>query len=270
MHAHWIGVQSFIYSHAWHGSLATMPGWNGYLWQAFNRRQTLLVARHPDAAIAQVERFISGLDIKPKSVMLETCPGLHAKLEATLEENGWKPGYDLPGHFIPTGYVPGKTKLLQDGVSFRGSMGLAELPEWFTLREVVDRQGAEDFAYVQDLAYRESYDWPRGCAAMFYADVASLVGPDTLAAVVYDAEDRPVRTAQLIRANGIVSGVAGAAVPRVRGQHLGEPLVEYLRLAAKERFGADDVFHVTMPAARPIAARLGLEQVTMFRRWVAK
>ena len=112
---------------------------------------------------------------------------------------------------------------------------------------------------MQDKAYQASYDWPRGCAAMFYSEVASLVGPDTLGAVIYE-NDRPVRTGQIVHKRGIVGGIAGAAVPAVRGRHVGQLLIAHLATRARQLFGADVVHHVTMPVARPIATRLGLEE----------
>jgi hypothetical protein len=105
---------------------------------------------------------------------------------------------------------------------------------------------------------------------MFYSDVASLVGPDTIGAVLYDDTGRPVRTAQLVHKRGIVGGIAGAAVPSIRGQHRGEQLIYLLTKVARETWGADVVHHVTMPVARPIATRLGLEEVSLYRRWIKR
>jgi hypothetical protein len=253
LHAHWLEVQQHVYAHAWHGTVTTMPGWIAFIWQHFARRQILVCPTQPYVSLGQLDRFLAGMNATT-DVMLETCPALHEDLEVALADR-WQVGYELPGHFIPTD----QDWLDSIRVGFPGQ-----------IREVVDDNTAADFAYVQDKAYQESYDWPRGCAAMFYSDVASLVGPDTIGAVMYDDGDRPVRTAQIVVKRGIVGGIAGAAVPAVRGKHYGQALMYYLARRARIQFGAPVVHHVTMPVARPIATRLGLEEVSLYRRWVRR
>lgn len=247
----WLGALQHIYAHAWHGTATTIPGWRAFLWQHFNRCQVLLVPEPCGVArLEQADRFVRGLGAAPGECLIETHPGLDAGVEAELAERGWPIAYDLPGHVIP----------IDD--EWRSRIG----PSTAFVQEVSDEATLADFAYVQEQAYRESYDWPRGCAGLFYSNLASACGPDTIAHVLY-VDGRPVRTAQLIRAGGLVHGVAGAAVPSVRGRHLGEALMYTLTYAARERFGAREVLHFTMPVARPIAARLGLETITCYRRW---
>lgn len=250
-------MQRHIYARAWHGTVTEFPGWAAFIWRHFNRGQGLLIPTLPDPSMEQLRRFMRGMQHLNIPWIIESDAVADAGLERRLLENGaWEVGYELPGHFIPTD---------ADWLA-----RLAPLPSGFSLISVDGEDTVADFAYVQDKAYQESYDWPRGCAALFYTDAASLIGPDTLGAVIYDPEGRPVRTAQIVAKRGIVGGVAGAAVPRVRGQHLGEPLIAYLAAKARDVYGTPVVHHVTMPVARPIAQRLGLERVSLYRRWVRK
>lgn len=182
------------------------------------------------------------------------CPSTFGLTEKGLRDGGWVVGYELPVHLIPARDEDWRARLFRVGADHRvAEVGAAELP---------------DFAWLQDQAYHASYDLPRGCLSLFYADLASVAGPETVAALLYDQAGTPVRAAQLVRSRGITHGIAGAALPAVRGQHLGEELMHYLTAVGRERLGADDIVHVTMPVARPIAVRLGLAQVATWRRWV--
>jgi hypothetical protein len=208
----------------------------------------------PAAQLAQARRFARGLGGGSGEVIVETSAACDAAIEEQLRAEGFVVGYTLPVHVIDLGPV------------FFGH--LRDAPAGFTVREVTDDATLADFAFVQDAAYRESYDMPRGSMSLFFSSLSSCVGPDVVAAVLYDGDDRPVRTAALVRARGIVSGVGGAALPSVRGQHLGEPLMRHLGEASLSRFASSDVVHITMPAAQAIARRLELGVVDQYRRWV--
>ena len=244
-----------MYSTAYHGISTTLPGWRCYVAQHFNRRTILACAREDGSySFGQLRRFLDGMRATPRETLVELAGG--AGEHAELSEGGWRVAYGLPVHLIPT------------DDAWRGRLEVMPHLSLGSVRvgEVTDEETLQDFAYVQEQAYRESYDWPRGLAGLFYSDLRSCVGPDTIAAVLY-VDGRPVRVAQLVRAGNVVHGVAGAAVPQVRGLHLGEPLMYFLTLAARERFGAFHVMHMTMPAAVPIAKRLGLEEVARYVRW---
>jgi len=133
---------------------------------------------------------------------------------------------------------------------------------------VTDEEGLSEYAWVQDQAYRETYDLPRGCASLFYSSLAALCNPDTIAALLYDNLGRPVRAACLVRAGGLVSGSVGPPSRACAGITSESRSCGSWGLAAVERFGAPEVVHITMPVARPIAVRLGLEVVDVYRRWV--
>jgi hypothetical protein len=195
-------------------------------------------------------RFIRAMPDWP--VLVETEG---AELAPELLAAGYTLDCELPGHFIPT------------SVEFGNGL-VARMP-WppANFRLVNDPTTLADFAFVQDQAYRATYDWPKGCASLFYTDPASLIGPDSVGIVAYDDGGLPVRTASIIHKRGIVAGVAGAALPSVRGRHMGENLMLVLLMLAKRHWGAEHVHHITMPCARPIAQRLGLEVVTMYHRW---
>lgn len=198
-----------------------------------------------ESSFAQVHRFLKGMHVKDGEALLETLNAPY-HLEGT--------SHCLPVHEIPTA---------------TGAMALESLPPGFTIERVETEEQVAEFSWVQDAAYREVYDLPRGCFGLFYSRPESIIGPDTIAALVYDPGHEPVRAAYLIRSEGLVSGVGGAVVPHWRGHHLGEPLMEYLRTAARVEFSADIVYHETMPIAMPIARRLGLKQVFSLWRWRA-
>jgi hypothetical protein len=245
---HWLDVQRHIYAHSAHGFAMSIPGgWEAFLWQRDARRVALVCStRFP--RFEPLKRFIDSPTLEGYDVLVELDTD---ELDETLAAHGFEPDYLLPGHLIPT----------------TGPLTYTGVPAACELREVADPDTLADFAHVQDQAYRATYDWPKGCASLFYTDPGSLIGPDSLAAVLYLPDGRPVRTAAVIHKRGIVAGVAGAAVPYIRGKHLGEPLIEHLRRRARELWGAEFVHHITMPCAAPIAARLGLEHVTTYYRW---
>ena len=207
----------------------------------------------PDFTVAG--GYLRRLAARPGEVLAETSPVVDFECEEGLRRRGWEVGYSLPVHLIP----------VRDPA---WPLRLRDLPPGHTIREVTDEKGLADYAFVQELAHRESYDLPRGSTSLFYASLASVCGPDVLAAVLYDDRDQPVRTACVYRSHGLVSGAGGAAVPRVRGAHLGEPLMRWLTRPAVEVFGAHEVIHITMPVARPIAQRLGFPVIDQYRRWV--
>jgi hypothetical protein len=256
LHRHWRGVLHHLYANAWHGTATTVVGWEVFAWRHWNRSTVMAVPRDHHTALPPLVNFLreSGLG---RGAMVETFPDVHEALEAELEQAGWRVAYSVPGHFIPTGAT--------DLPRCR-----PEAPPGHVVRQVRTMDQVADFAYVQDQAYREVYDFPRGCAGLFYSHPASLLGPDVIGAVLYDPDGRPVRTAQIVRAGGLVSGIAGAVVPSRRGEHLGECLVHTLRQAARREFGVDVVYHATMPVATPIAVRLGFEAVTTHHRWTAE
>ena len=252
LRCHWLEVQRHIYGHSAHGSAATIPGgWEAFLWQRDNRKVALVCSAGASSLSPAID-FIHGLGAG-WTILVEIEALDPLCLE--LEDAGFVSDYLLPGHFIPTSpYWKDQAFVGRPFPPLR--MRFVESPETLA-----------DFAFVQDQAYRASYDWPKGCAGLFYTDPASLIGPDSVGLVLYEADGLPVRTAALIHKRGIVAGVAGAAVPSVRGQHLGEQLMYALLHVARRTWGAEEVHHITMPCARPIAARLGLETVTMYHRW---
>lgn len=258
LRAHWLDVQRHIYAHSAHGYAMDMPGgWLACAWRRDARATVLLIQRDPFARLEPALRFIEPL--RPEWTIMVETEG--EELDGQLTEAGFEPDYLLPGHFIPV------TK----AISLLARSGERDLNNPFGgdrahARYVTNLETLGDFAYVQDQAYRATYDWPKGCASLFYTDPGSLIGPDSLGVVLY-LGDMPVRTAALIHKRGIVAGVAGAAVPDVRGRHLGEILMGLLLFRARELWGAEHVHHITMPCARPIAARLGLEHVTTYYRW---
>src|SRR5207249_1445286 len=75
------------------------------------------------------------------------------------------------------------------------------------IREVTDAQSRTDFCHIQDIAYAVSYDLPKGCASLMFTPRGALIGPDVLALDLY-MDGQPVRTGMVIRAHGLVSGLA--------------------------------------------------------------
>lgn len=243
---HWLDVQRHVYGHSAHGFATTIPGgWDVFNWERDNRRGLLACAR-PFARVEPLRRFLAAMPDWPVLIEVEGD-----ELDEELTAAGFEPDCLLPGHFIPT------------SDDFRSRFRFVIRPT----RLVTNAETLADFAYVQDQAYRATYDWPKGCASLFYTDPASLIGPDVAGIVLYDANGLPVRTASIVHKRGIVAGVAGAAVPSVRGKHFGEQLMFELLYLARQWWGAEYVHHITMPCAVPIATRLGLETVTMYYRW---
>jgi hypothetical protein len=245
-------VQRHLYAHSAHGFAMTLPGgWEAFLWQRDARKIALVCAsRFP--RFEPLARFVASPTLEGYTVLVETED---ESLDDELTAAGYEPEYLLPGHFIPTS-IEFCNQLVR-------TMPMPPLP----FKLVTNPETLADFAYVQDHAYRDTYDWPKGCASLFYTDPGSLIGPDSIGAVLYDSTGLPCRTASLIHKRGIVAGVAGAATPRVRGQHRGEQLMFLLLLLARQVWGAEYVHHITMPCAAPIAKRLGLEHVTTYYRW---
>lgn len=242
-------MQRHVYANSAHGFATSIPGgWDIFCWERDARRGMLACAR-PFARVEPLLRYIAAMPGWPVLVETEGVDQVY-----DLAQAGFQLDCHLPGHFIPT------SNDFLEALFLR--MPKPALP-W---KLVEDATTLADFAYVQDQAYRATYDWPKGCASLFYTDPASLIGPDSIGIVLYD-DGLPVRVASIIHKRGIVAGVAGAAVPGVRGQHRGEQAMLMLLCHALEVYGAEHVHHITMPCAKPIARRLGLETVTMYQRW---